>query len=237
MLIAGATVHRLTSFIKETSTIGDPLKITTIICDDHPAFASGVAALLQAEADDIEIVGVAGSGEQAEHLVVDLLPDIVLMDVRMPGAGGIEVTRRIQAASPTTKVVMLTVSDETSDLYASLRAGASGYVLKDKEVWEIADAVRSVHRGHLIIPAGLAGRFVEDLDQADSTALSDQEREILAAIARGETNREIAARMSLSERTVKRRVEDIYSKLHLADRLEAAVYAATRGLGNEAGRR
>jgi DNA-binding NarL/FixJ family response regulator len=202
---------------------------TAIVCDDHPAFAKGLAKLLATEGFDV--FGVAGSAGEAERMVRDMLPDLVFMDVRMPKTDGIEATRRIRAASPTTKVMILTVSDEESDLYWALRAGASGYVTKDKEISEIADSARAVLRGQLVIPADMAGRFLKDLEDVDPSALSATEREILAGIARGETNRDIGVSLNLSERTIRRRVEDVYQKLHLADRLEAAVYAAQRGLG------
>ncbi len=210
--------------------------IDLIICDNHPAWAKGLASLIEAEAADLKVKGVAAGSDEAERMVRELLPDIVLMDVRMPDTGGIEATRRIRSASPTTKVVILTVSEEASDLYAALKAGASGYVLKERDVPEIADAVRSVHRGQLVIPAELVSRFVEDLDDTDPKALNDPEREILAALARGETNKEIALRMHVSERTVKRRLQDIYQKLHLADRLEATIYAVQKGLGSQGSR-
>lgn len=214
-----------------TQTHANGMAISVIICDDHPAFAQGVAALLQLE-PDISVIGVATSGKEAVGMVREHLPDIVLMDVVMPGMDGIEATRRVRAASPTTKVVVLTVKDEERDLFLALRGGAMGYITKDKEIEQIADAVRSVHRGHFVIPVDLARRFIDDLEDASSEmSLSDMEREILAGIARGEGNKEIAARLHLGERTLKRRVEDIYSKLHLKDRVEAAVYAATRGLG------
>jgi len=211
---------------------GEPT-LSAVICDDHPTFARGLARLLQDEAPDISVVAVVADANDAETAVRELLPDVVLMDIRMPGGNGIDATRRLRAASPTTKVMILTVSDEQADLYAAMRAGAMGYVTKDKDVSEIANALRSVFRGHLVIPADLAGRFLHDLEGADPAfALNDVEREILAGIAHGETNREIGARLHMSERTVRRRVEDIYSKLHLADRLEAAIYASERGIGS-----
>lgn len=203
--------------------------ITAIICDDHPVFAKGLAKLLEVE--DFTVFGVAGSADEAERMVREMLPDLVFMDVRMPKTDGIEATRRIRAASPTTKVMILTVSDEENDLYWALRAGASGYITKDREVSEISDSARAILRGQLVIPADMAHRFLKDLEGVDPTALSDTEREILAGIARGETNRDIGVSLNLSERTIRRRVEDIYQKLHLADRLEAAVYAVQRGLG------
>jgi NarL family two-component system response regulator LiaR len=206
--------------------------ITTIVCDDQPAFARGLASLLEAETQDIAVVGIANSGEEAERMVRELLPDIVLMDVRLPGISGIEATRRIKAASPTTRIVVLTVSDETTDLYGALRAGATGYILKDKDVADIADALRSVYRGHFVVPSEYAGLIVRDLDASDPSALNAIERQILGAIGRGETNREIASRLHISERTVRRRIDDICQKLHLTDRLEAAVFAARHGFGD-----
>jgi DNA-binding NarL/FixJ family response regulator len=202
-----------------------------VICDDHPGFAKGVARLLEDEAKDLKVVGIASNGEEAIAIAKYLLPDVVLTDIRMPVMGGIEVTRAIKAALPNTKVIVLTVSDEQADLYQALRAGASGYITKDRDVSEIAGVVRSVLKGHLMIPADLASNFLQDLEATDSAELSDIEREILGAIAMGETNKEIAARLHLSERTVCRRIEDVYSKLHLANRLAAAIWAAQRGLG------
>lgn len=216
---------------RDAQPIGERMAIAVMLCDDHPAFARGLAKLLESEAPDLDVVGVATSAPEIERLVREALPDVVLMDIRMPDTDGIEATRRIRAASPTTKVVMLTVSDEVADLYGALRAGASGYVRKDDEVAQIVNVVRSVQRGHLAIPADLVGDVLHDLEQLDDHALNDAERDILAGIGRGETNRDMAARLHLSERTVRRRVEDVYSKLHLADRLQAAVYANQRGLG------
>jgi two-component system, NarL family, response regulator LiaR len=215
----------------DAEPIGGRMAIAVMLCDDHPAFARGLAKLLETEAPDLEVVGVATSAEEIEQLVRESLPDVVLMDIRMPGTDGIEATRRIRRGSPTTKVVMLTVSDEQADLYEALRAGASGYVRKDDDVAQIVNVARAVQRGHLAIPADLVGDVLHDLEHVDAGCLSDAERDILAGIGRGETNRDLASRLHLSERTVRRRVEDIYSKLHLADRLQAAVYANQRGLG------
>ena len=210
-------------------------RLRVVICDDHPAFARGLASLLGSEAADLEVAGVAASGEEAVGLVADLLPDCVLMDLRMPGADGTATTRRVREVSPTTTVVVLTVSDEADDLYAALRAGASGYVVKDRDVAEIAGAVRATCRGQLVIPAHLVGAFLHDLDGSaapgrNGEGLNAHEREILTRIGRGETNRQIASAMHVSERTIRRRVEDLYAKLHLADRIEAAVYATHHGL-------
>lgn len=205
------------------------MTILVTICDDHPAFALGLAKLLADDAPDIEVVGVADGAEEAERLAREVLPDVMLMDIMLPGIDGIEATRRVRSASPGTKVVILTASDEVHDLQRAMRAGASGYVVKDQDVTEIADAVRAIARGNLVLPSHLAASLLHDLESA-APDLNDAEREILAGIARGETNKDLATRLHLSERTVRRRVEDIYSKLHLADRIGAAIYATKRGL-------
>lgn len=221
---------RSESLLRHTQPPGDTLTILVTICDDHPAFALGLAKLLADDAPDIEVVGVADGAEEAERLAREVLPDVMLMDIMLPGIDGIEATRRVRSASPGTKVVILTASDEVHDLQRAMRAGASGYVVKDQDVTEIADAVRAIARGNLVLPSHLAASLLHDLESA-APDLNDAEREILAGIARGETNKDLATRLHLSERTVRRRVEDIYSKLHLADRIGAAIYASKRGLG------
>jgi two-component system NarL family response regulator len=225
------------SLLTQPRVTEEAMGIGVIVCDDHPAFARGLAALLEQEVPEIEGARVATSAEELQRLVQEAPVDVVLMDLRMPGVGGIEATRKVRAVAPSTKVVVLTASDEQSDLYKALRAGASGYVLKEADVSEIAAAVRSVHRGHLVIPAHLVGDFMHDLEESDPESLTDAERDILAGIAQGETNREIGERLHMSERTVRRRVEDIYAKLHVTDRLQAAMYAAERGLSGRGGGR
>lgn len=226
---------RSDQLLNDAPSMGEVTAIAVMICDDHPAFARGLATLLEQEAADIEVAGVITDAKELEQAARQSPPDVLLLDLRMPGMDGIEAARRMRTISPTTRVLVLTASDEQSDLYQALRAGASGYVLKEADVSEIAGAVRSVFRGHLVIPAHLVGSFVHDLEEADPTALSDVEREILSGIAQGETNREIADRLHMSERTVRRRVEDVYTKLHVTDRLQAAVYASKRGFGGEGG--
>jgi DNA-binding NarL/FixJ family response regulator len=170
--------------------------------------------------------------DDAVRLAAEVLPDCVLMDLRLPGTNGIEGIRQVREVSPTTRVVALTASDDQQDLYAALRAGASGYVVKDSDVSEIAGAILAVCRGQLVIPAHLVGAFLLDLEAGPTDTLGDEERQILARIAKGETNRDIAARLHLSERTVRRRIENLYSKLHLADRIDAALYAARSGIAS-----
>lgn len=211
----------------------DLTNLRVVVCDDHPAFAKGLANLLNEEAEEFAVVGVATKAEELKAMIQESSPDLVLIDIHMPNVNGIEATREIRKLFPSTKVMALTVSDDRGDLYQALKAGAAGYITKDREVSQIVDAMRSVVRGNLIIPADLAGMVLDDLKEADPDSLSGPEREILRAIARGETNKEIAQHLFLSERTVARRIEDIYSKLHLADRLQAAIWAVKQGLGEE----
>ncbi len=167
-------------------------------------------------------------------MVDEFFPDVVLMDIYMPGINGIEASRRIHDRTPSTKIVILTVSDEESDLYAALKAGACGYITKDRDLVEVAGVIRSVASGYMVVPCFLAGRMLDDLAQSDPSGLTEIERNILNGISKGQTNRQIAARLHLSERTLRRRLQDIYAKLHLADRLEAAVFAAAGPLSEEA---
>lgn len=217
--------------IEEPSSSQPPSDaLVVVICDDHPAFARGLALLLPVEDPGLVVGAVTTSAAEAEAAVADEMPDVVLMDVRMPGTNGIEATRRIRSLSSTTRVVMLTASEEQSDLFEAIRAGATGYVVKDRDLAEIAAAVRSVCRGQLVIPAHLAGRFIAELSDLEPS-LSEIERTLLAGIAAGATNRDLAESLHMSERTIRRRIEDLYARLHLSDRIQAAVYAAERGIG------
>lgn len=207
-------------------TLPERDRVTVIICDDHPAFAQGLARVLEAERKELSVVGIATSAEEAQRLVQQFLPELVVMDIYMPESSGIEATREIRTLSPSTKVVMLTASDSGDDLYEALRSGALGYVTKERPASEITDVLMSVHRNNYSFPAALADRLLEDLEADATLPADDEEREILWAIGRGASNQEIAAQMNLSERTVRRRVHNIYEKLHLSDRIEAAIYAS-----------
>jgi DNA-binding NarL/FixJ family response regulator len=156
------------------------------------------------------------------------------MDVRMPGVGGIEACRRISAAAPATRILMLTMSDDESDLFEAIKAGASGYLLKDLPGEEVAEAIRKVHDGQAIIPPGMASTLLKEFSRlsrengsasSPDTRLTDREVEVLRLVARGLANREIADELVISENTVKNHVRNILEKLHLHSRVEAAVYA------------
>ena len=215
---------------------GSAMGIAVVICDDHPAFVRGLEMLLAQDAPDIVVTGTATCADQVVELVEASPPDVLLLDIRMPGDDGITAIRRILGRSPTTRIIMLTASDEEADVAASLRGGASGYITKDADIADIVSAVRSVNQGQLVIPASLAGQLLDGRGDGQRPALTPLERDILAAIARGETNQDIANRLQMSDRSVRRRIANVYAKVHVADRLQAAVYAAELGLGDTQGR-
>ena len=206
--------------------------ITVLVADDQELFRRGMQTVLATEAG-FNVVGEASDGAAAVARTTDLAPDVVLMDVRMPEMDGIEAARRIRELAPSTRVIMLTVSDEEDDLYGAVRAGANGYLLKDASLDDVADAVRAVARGESLISPSMASKLLSEFTNLTSgtTAdaaepkLSDREREVLKLVAQGLTNREAANALHLSENTVKNHVANILDKLHLRSRLEAAMYA------------
>lgn len=203
------------------------------MCDDQPTFAAGLAMILNAECLDLNVVGIACNAEEVERLTLTLYPDVVVIDIFMPRTNGIEATRRLKALSPTTKIVILTVSDEPHDLYEALLAGASGYAMKDRLPSQIGQLIRSVNEGNLTVPSHLAEMMLDHLQSLPGATLNDIDRRVLAGIGEGRTDQEMADRLHLSLRTLRRRVADIYQKLHLRDRRQAALYAVKRGLGGE----
>ncbi|MDP8977488.1 MAG: response regulator transcription factor [Actinomycetota bacterium] len=215
----------------------DPIRV--IVADDHAVFRRGLEMVLETE-DDIDVIAEAGSGEEASTLAVAREPDIVLMDVRMPGDGGIRATRVITDALPDVKVLMLTISDDGEDLFESVKAGASGYLLKGISIDEVAGAIRSVHSGQALISPLMATKLLsrfsamarrdERPEHARSPRLTKREMEVLTLIARGMNNRDIARELFISENTVKNHVRNILEKLHLHSRMEAVVYAVREKL-------
>ena len=217
---------------------GAEAPIRILIVDDHALFRRGLELVL-ADEPDIEIVGEATDGIEAVEQAAALEPEVVLMDVRMPGASGIDAARRIRAAQPTVKIVMLTVSEDEDDLFGAIRAGANGYLLKEVSIEEVADAVRAVQRGHSLISPSMASKLlvqfnvlsrrVED-QQGIAPRLTDREMEVLRLVARGLSNKEIAADLVIAENTVKNHVRNILEKLQLRSRMEAAMYAVREKL-------
>jgi DNA-binding NarL/FixJ family response regulator len=213
--------------------------IRVLIVDDHALFRRGLIQVLQFE-DGIEVVGEAEDGEDAVAKCEELAPDVLLMDVRMPRASGIEATRRLAETMPAMKILMLTVSDEEDDLYEAIKAGAAGYLLKEISIEEVADAVRAVMQGQTLISPSMASKLIQEFNalakraeekqQVPAPKLTDRELEVLKLVAQGLTNREIADQLYISENTVKNHVRNILEKLHLHSRMEAVVYAVREKL-------
>jgi two-component system NarL family response regulator len=217
---------------------GDPIRV--LIVDDHALFRRGLEMVLE-EQSDIEVVGEGSDGNEAVEKAGDLLPDVVLMDIRMPRRGGIEACTAIKNAVPSAKIVMLTISDEEEDLFEAIKAGASGYLLKEISIDEVPQAVRAVQGGQSLISpsmasklitefAALAKRSAERQQQVPAPKLTDREMEVLRLVAKGLGNREIAKELFISENTVKNHVRNILEKLQLHSRMEAVVYAVREKL-------
>jgi len=205
-----------------------------LLADDHALFRDGLARLFGYE-DDFDVVGEADSTSSAVEATLRLQPDLVLMDVDMPGGGGIEATRRIKAELPTTRVVMLTVHDDDETLFNAIKAGAQGYLVKSIRASEMLELLRGMARGEAAISRAMAARILDEFSRSsrdDSGADPDprqsltlREQEVLELVAQRYTNKEIAQRLVLSEYTVKNHLSNILGKLHLRSRAEAARYA------------
>lgn len=213
-------------------------KIRVLIADDHEVVRVGLRSLLDS-VDDIQVVGEAASGEEAVERAEVLKPDVVVMDVRMPEMGGIEACRVIRSAHPEIKVIMLTSYSDDEAVFASLMAGAGGYVLKRIGTTQLVEGIRVVAGGGSMLDPKVTGRVLERLregDEAEDEAvevLTDQERRILDLIAQGYTNREIAEQLFLSEKTVRNYVSNILGKLQVSNRTQAAAYALRKKFGGD----
>jgi DNA-binding NarL/FixJ family response regulator len=210
--------------------------LRVLVVEDHPLFRKGVIALLDT-VDDVEVAGTAGSGEEAIALAASLLPDLVLMDLQLPGMSGIEATRSIVTTDPDVKVLVLSLFEDEDSVFLALRAGARGYVLKDADEEELVGAIRAVARGEAVFGEAVTGRvlaFFAAPRQAPKVfpTLTDREREILELIARGHPNPSIARTLSLAPKTVANYVSAIFAKLQVADRAEAMIRAREAGLGS-----
>ena len=215
--------------------------IRTIIVDDHALFRRGLEMVLDGE-PDIDLVGQASDGAEAVEKAAESLPDIVLMDIRMPRSNGIEACRAVKAAAPSAKIVILTISDEEEDLFEAIRAGASGYLLKDIPLDEVADTVRAVHGGQSLINPSMAGKLLtefaalarrddeERAQEVPAPRLTEREMQVLKLVARGMNNRDIAKELFISENTVKNHVRNILEKLQIHSRMEAVMVAVREKL-------
>ena len=209
--------------------------ITVLIVDDHAVVRQGVRGYLEAQ-PDISVAGEAASGEEAVRLAADQVPDVVLMDLLMPGMDGVEATRRVRRVSPRSQVVVLTSYHEDVHIFPAIKAGALSYLLKDVGPEELAGAVRAAARGEAVLHPHVATRVMQELRGTRREVpnpfaeLTDRELEVMHHIAEGLSNALIAERLVLSEKTVKGYVSNILSKLHLADRTQAAVFAWREGM-------
>jgi NarL family two-component system response regulator LiaR len=205
-----------------------------LIVDDHPVVRHGLRAYLELQ-PGIEVAGEAGDGSEAETQVPALTPDVVLMDLVMPGTDGIEAIRRIRAARPETRVLVLTSFAEDEKVFAAVKAGAAGYLLKDVHHEALAEAIRTVHRGEALLHPAVAAKLMHEFAEGDrrtapSSVLTERETEVLRLVARGMSNKEIARELAVAEKTVKAHVSNILQKLQLADRTQAALYAVRERL-------
>ncbi len=214
-----------------------PATLRVLIADDHQLFRDGVRALLLA-APDIEVAGEAATGREAITLAGQLQPDIILMDLQMPDMDGIQATRQILAAHPAINVLMVTMFEDDQSVFAAMRAGALGYVLKGAKHDEMLRSIRAVGSGEAIFSPSIASRMMSFFasSRAASPAdvlpdLTEREREVLTLMARGESNTEIAAALTISVKTVRNHVSNIFSKLQVVDRAQAVLRARDAGLG------
>ena len=213
----------------------EPIRV--LVVDDHALFRRGLQMVLEQE-PDIEVVGEASDGSEAVEVAAETLPDIVLMDVRMPKRGGIDACTAIHDAVPSAKIIMLTISDEEADLYDAIKAGAMGYLLKEISIEEVASAIRAVNGGQSLISPSMAIKLLDefkqmsrtDRQQVPSPRLTDREMEVLKLVAKGLNNRDIAKQLFISENTVKNHIRNILEKLHLHSRMEAVIYAVRERL-------
>jgi NarL family two-component system response regulator LiaR len=208
-------------------------EIRVLIADDHAVVRQGLRTFLELQ-DDIEVVADVADGEEALSAVEAHEPDVVLMDLVMPGVGGIEAIRRLRELRPATRVLVLTSFLDDDKLFPAVRAGAAGYLLKDVEPAELVRAIRTVADGEALLHPAVASRLMEEFSETErpaaEEALTAREREVLALIARGLPNKLIARDLEIAEKTVKTHVSSILSKLGLTDRTQAALYAVRVGL-------
>lgn len=216
--------------------MADPSKIQVLIADDHPLFRDGMAGLLDS-VEETEVVGEAADGGEAVRLARELEPDVILMDLNMPGKNGIEATREILEENSNAGVLVVTMLEDDDSVFAAMRAGALGYLLKGAHQDEVLRAIRAVANGEAIFGPGIARRVMGFFSRPETPRafpeLSDREREVLVLIARGSSNAEMANELYLSLKTVQNHVSNVFRKLQVADRVQAAIRAREAGLGKD----
>ena len=222
-----------------TSSRNSNDKLKVLIVDDHALFRRGLQMVLRQE-PDIDVIGEAADGNEAVEMAQESMPDVILMDVRMPHRTGIEATHQIKDLLPHVKILMLTISDEEADLYEAIKAGASGYLLKEIPIDEVSEAIRSVSAGQSRLSPSMAAKLLTEFAamskraaetrQLPAPRLTEREMEVLRLVAQGLNNRDIAGKLFISENTVKNHIRNILEKLHLHSRMEAVVYAVREKL-------
>lgn len=212
--------------------------IRVLIADDHTLFREGLAALLKS-VPGLDVVAIVEDGQRAIELAAKLQPDVILMDLRMPGLNGIEATRQIVAASPHIGVIVVTMFDDDDSVFSAMRAGARGYILKGADQTDILRAIQAVARDEAIFGPSIAARLMnyfnspQQIPSPAFPALTEREREILELIAQGASNAEIASRLTISQKTVRNHVSNIFNKLQVTDRVQAALRARAAGMGEQ----
>jgi len=214
----------------------EPIRV--LLVDDHVLFRQGLASLID-PLEDMEVAGEAGDGREALERARELMPDLILMDIHMPGWDGLKATRLIKEEMPYVKIVMLTVSDDDKDLFEAIKNGARGYLLKDIEPEELFELLRGVYRGEAPVSHLTAARILDEFTRlaqegdrypSAGESLTPREREVLQLVAQGATNKEIASQLFIAENTAKNHLRNILEKLHVQNRIQAAVYAVRQGL-------
>ena len=214
--------------------MGDPIRI--FFADDHAVVREGLKALISTE-ENMSVVGSAASGHEVAAAVARLRPDVILLDIQMPGKSGIEVTEEIKAADPSAKILILTSFTDDEQVFAAIKAGAMGYMLKDSSPRELLQAIRHMGEGKSSLHPDIALRVIQELNRRSSLPLTEdplteREIEILKLVARGLSNDDIAETLVVSERTVRTHVSNILGKLHLANRTQAALFALRQGIAS-----
>jgi NarL family two-component system response regulator LiaR len=214
--------------------------IRILLVDDHALFRQGLASLLASE-EGFRVVGEARDGREALRYALEIKPDIILMDIQMPGIDGVQATREILREWPEARVIVLTMYRQDAYVFEAVKAGARGYLLKDVDARELIESIRRVHAGEVLLDPELAEQIIQDFKEKrvaepnPPSELSEREVQILKLVAQGRTNQEIADHLGLSEKTVRNRLSEIFQKLHLNNRTQAALYALREGLAGEEG--
>lgn len=210
--------------VMESAPPGSTIRL--LVVDDHPPMRFGLVALVRSQ-PDMDVIAEAADGEEAVEVYEDVRPDVVLMDLRMPGMGGVDAIIAIRKSDPEARIIVLSTYDMDEDIHRAIQSGAKSYLLKDMSTEEVADTIREVHRGGTSLPSQVAERLSQRLQRQ---TLTERERDVLTALVKGRSNKEISANLHISEDTVKSHLKTLFSKLQVRDRTEAAVAAIRHGI-------